>query len=197
MGVPRVERSVPPGFAPPTLRMTRRTARPMAALARFPWPSAPRRMFMPMWWRMGPFTTIAGAAPIVVAQTPWALNSSLTQASMAVMTTGRYSGLQPAMTALMATFSTVAGAMFGGTTATRSCASRVVPSSIRITRSGVGGTTGRPSVRPWSKRNSCRSSPMPTSMRRARRGLPSASAASRSAMPGSTEREPQPGRESG
>ena len=33
---------------------------------------------MPMWWRMGPLTMTAGAAPIVVAQTPWALNSSVT-----------------------------------------------------------------------------------------------------------------------
>ena len=63
-----------------------------------------------------------------------------------VSTTGRYSGRQPASTALIATFSTVAGAMFGGTTATTSCGSRRVPVSMRSTRSGVGGTTGSPSL---------------------------------------------------
>ena len=56
IGVPRVERSVPPGRAPPTLRMTRRSARPMAAFARLPCPIAPICMFMPRRWRMGPFT---------------------------------------------------------------------------------------------------------------------------------------------
>ena len=120
----------------------------MAALARLPCPSAPRPMFMPARWRMGPFTTTAGAAPMVVAHTPCALNSSVQHASTAATTTGRWSGRQPAMTALMATFSTVAGARSGGMTATVSWGSRAMPSSIRSTRSGVGGTTGRPSVRP-------------------------------------------------
>ena len=56
IGLPNVERSVPPGLAPPMLRTAKRTARPMAALARLPWPSTPKRMFMPMRSRMGPFT---------------------------------------------------------------------------------------------------------------------------------------------
>ena len=85
---------------------------------------------------------------MVVALTPCMLNSSVQTASRAAITTGRYSGRHPAITALMATFSTVAGAMLGGTMATMSCGSRVVPASIRITRSGVGGTRGRPSLKP-------------------------------------------------
>ena len=43
----------------------------------------------------------------------------------------------------MATFSTVTSTRSGGTVATMSWASRVVPSSIRSTRSSVGGTTGQ------------------------------------------------------
>src|SRR6476620_8818221 len=41
IGLPSVERSVPPGLAPPMLRMARRTARPIDVFARLPWPNAP------------------------------------------------------------------------------------------------------------------------------------------------------------
>ena len=43
-----VARSVPPGRCPPMLRTTNRTARPIVALARLPWPSAPCPEFMPI-----------------------------------------------------------------------------------------------------------------------------------------------------
>src|SRR5436853_6247373 len=62
------------------------------------------------------------------------------------MTTGRYSGRQPAITALIAIFSIVAGAHLGGMTPITSSGSRLVPSSILPTRSGVGGTIGKPSL---------------------------------------------------
>src|SRR5213595_1336241 len=39
-GWPRVARSSRPGRAPPTFWRVRRTARPITALARWPWPSA-------------------------------------------------------------------------------------------------------------------------------------------------------------
>ena len=48
------------------------------------------------------------------------LNSSVHAASTAASTTGRYSGRQPAITALIATFSTVHSTRSGGTTATTS-----------------------------------------------------------------------------
>ena len=83
---------------------------------------------MPSRWRIGPLTIITGEAPMVVAITPWMLNSSVQTASSAAITTGRYSGRHPARTAFTATFSTVAGAMFGGTVATTDCGSRRVPS---------------------------------------------------------------------
>ena len=65
---------------------------------------------------------------------------------------------QPAITALIATFSTVHSTRSGGTTATISSGARVVPSSMRSTRASVGATTGRPSVQPRSNRASASSS---------------------------------------
>src|SRR5689334_3348513 len=62
------------------------------------------------------------------------------------MITGRYSGKQPAMTALIAIFSIEHGAHLGGITPITSCGSRLAAASMRSTRSGVGGTIGRPSL---------------------------------------------------
>src|SRR5215470_7066344 len=82
----------------------------------------------------GPVTMITGPADQVVASRPWMLNSVVQAASSAVRTTGRYSGRQPAIRALIAAFSTVHSARSGGTTATTSCGSRLVASSMRRTR---------------------------------------------------------------
>ena len=150
-------------------------------------------MFMPMRSRIGPLTTITGVAPHVVDMMPCALNSGVATASSAARTTGRYSGLHPAMTALAAIFSIVAGPMFGGSAAMTSRGSRLVPVSMRFTRSGVGGITGRPSVRPRSNINS-NSSWSPISICRAVSFSPRASASIRSAISGSTDLEPHPGR---
>src|SRR5215467_14539084 len=68
------------------------------------------------------------------------------------MTTGKYSAKHPAMTALMAIFSIVAGAHLGGIGPMTSCGSRFVPASIFSTRSGVGGTIGKPSLS-FSRKN--------------------------------------------
>ena len=54
-------------------------------------------------------------------------NSSRQAASTAARTTGRYSGLQPAMTALIATFSMVHGTLSGGMMPMNSAGERVVP----------------------------------------------------------------------
>src|ERR1044071_4447293 len=62
------------------------------------------------------------------------------------MITGRYSGREPAMTALMAIFSIEHGAHLGGITPITSCGSRLLAASMRSTRSGVGGTIGSPSL---------------------------------------------------
>ncbi len=71
----------------------------------------------------GPLATITGPTGIVVASTPWMLNSSVQIASITVSTHGRCSGRQPAITAEMATFSTVTSTRSGGTVATTSSGS--------------------------------------------------------------------------
>ena len=145
----------------------------------------------------GPFTTTIGPENQVVHNRPCIANSGASAASTTARTTGMYSGLQPAITALIATFSTVHGALFGGIVPIGSCGSRVVPRSMRSTRTGVGGTTGNPSLQPREKHSSCSSSGTCTSMTRAfRGGLPNVTSRI-SAMPGSTLFEPQPGWKSG
>jgi hypothetical protein len=57
----------------------------------------------------------SGPQNMVVHRTPCMPNSSISAASTAASTTGMYSGRQPAITALIATFSTVQGARSGGT----------------------------------------------------------------------------------
>src|SRR5438094_8768208 len=76
-------------------------ARPIVALAWLYGPKAPMPEFMPISLRMGPLTRDIAPAELVVL--PRAL---VPLAAMARMT-GKYSGRAPAMTALMATFSTV------------------------------------------------------------------------------------------
>src|SRR4030095_6226306 len=66
-----------------------------------------------------------------------------------------YSGLQPAITALMAIFSTVAWAQRGGTEPITSCPLRLVPASMASTRSSVGGMIGNPSLQPFSSTKAC------------------------------------------
>ena len=112
---------------------------------------------MPISSRTGPLTSIIGARPAVVAIEPCKGNCPPAAASTEARTVGKYSGLQPAITALIAVFSTLIGAMFGGSVATTACGSLQCSGaqpSIRSTRSRVGGTTGRPSVMPWANMNS-------------------------------------------
>ena len=59
---------------------------------------------------------------------------------------GNCAGWQPAITALMAIFSTVASPKPGSITMTTSCGARLVPLSMASTAAGVGGTTGIPSL---------------------------------------------------
>ena len=82
---------------------------------------------MPMARVPGPLHTMTGPTGMVVASTPWMLNSSLHTASTAAITHGRYSGRQPAITALIAIFSIVTSTRSGGTIATTSSGARVVP----------------------------------------------------------------------
>ena len=57
---------------------------------------------------MGPLTMMRGDVALVVPDWPWRLKAGSQAASTTARTTGKYSGRQPAMTALTASFSTVA-----------------------------------------------------------------------------------------
>ena len=80
----------------------------MEALARWPGPSAPKPLAIPQASRAGPLTMIIGVTQWVVACTSPRSNRSSQTAARAARRTGRWSGRQPAITALAATFSTVA-----------------------------------------------------------------------------------------
>ncbi len=132
-----------------------------------------------------------------MASSPWALNSAVQAASTAASTTGRYSGRQPAITALTATFSTVQSTRSGGTTATTSSGALDVPASMASTRSGVGGTTGNPSDHPRAYIHSHSSSAAASSRRRDRSTLPPKRTSSTGRIVGSTVSDPHPGRHGG
>ena len=142
------------------------SARPIVALARLPWPSALTPLFMPIALAAGPLMITSGPEKCVVQSRPCSTNSGSSAASSTPSTTGMYSGLQPAITALIATFSTVQGARLGGIRPTISSGLRSVPPSMRRMRSSVGGTTGRPSLQPRSKQASIGSSQLPTAISR-------------------------------
>src|SRR6059036_2251896 len=67
-------------------------------------------------------------------------------ACAAVTMTGKYSGLQPAITALTASVAIVASPQRGGIGPSETDGSRSLKASICATRSSVGGTMGNPSV---------------------------------------------------
>src|SRR5204862_48710 len=97
-----------PGRAPPTFTHTRRTARPMVALARKPAPNTDAAQFTSSARRTGPLTMTSGVTASVVPETPTSAKSGSQIALTAAMTTGRYSGRQPAITAFTAMRSTAA-----------------------------------------------------------------------------------------
>ena len=59
-------------------------------------------MLKPSWCLTGPLTTISGAGPLVDWKPPPRAARSRISASNAASTTGKYSGLQPAIAALTA-----------------------------------------------------------------------------------------------
>ena len=79
----------------------------MVAFARFPCPRTLSPEFIPIRRAMGPFTMMRGAVKQVLHRIPCSVKSGSSAASSAASRTGTYSGLQPASTALIATFSTV------------------------------------------------------------------------------------------
>ena len=80
----------------------------MQSVARLPCPRTFPPAFMPASAASGPDTITVGPAGYVVAMRPCQANDSTHAASTAASTIGSVAAGQPASTALMATFSTVA-----------------------------------------------------------------------------------------
>ena len=81
--------------------------------------------------------------------------------------TGIYSGFAPAMTAVMAAFSTVTMRPSGAIWVTMTSSGEwEVPFSMAATRSSVGMITGSPSVSPFAWKYSCSSSSVPSAQKR-------------------------------
>jgi len=153
-GLPSVDLSACCGTPPPIVVMTSRIARPIVAFARKPGPNRFPRALMSSSRAIGPFTIRTGLAGFVVPCTPYRLNGLARIAVTAVTTTGKYSGLHPAMTALTAILVIVASPQRGAIGPSDVPASRSVEASISATRAAVGGTIGSPSVQPSRVNNS-------------------------------------------
>ena len=149
-GWPMTLRSKTPGMAAHAFISINRMARPMVALARFPGPNRLFRELMFSSLVIGPFTMDKMAAPPMLDDGPTRLNTGSNMASVAVKTTGMYSGRQPAITAFAATLPTVISRRRSGSSPTTSSEDRPERSMNSPTRCSVGGTTGRPSVQPNS-----------------------------------------------
>ena len=85
---------------------------------------------------------------LVDAVAPCSRNSGRSIAVMAVSTTGKCIGKQPAMTAFMASFSAVMATPRTGSMPISCCAGVMAHSRHAVTASFLGGTIGRPSVHP-------------------------------------------------
>jgi hypothetical protein len=120
----------------------------MVALARQPGPKTPAPQLTSSAMRIGPLTMTRSATASVVPDTPTSAKAGSQMASTAAITVGMYSGRQPAITALIAIFSTVARPSRGATWPTSSAPSRPLARTAACTRASVGGTTGSPSVTP-------------------------------------------------
>ena len=88
------------------------------------------------------------AHPPVLEVAPCSRNSSCIIACHAVATTGKCIGRQPAITALMASFSAVIGCSRTGSMPMSWSGGITAHSRQAWTAASVGGTMGRPSVQP-------------------------------------------------
>ena len=101
--------------------------------------------------RMGPLTTMVGSQPALEQVQPSSLMTSWSPMPSAMaMSSGIMVGVQPAITPLMAIFSTVALPFMGARVATTWSRGRSVPRHISATASSVGGLMGVPLVQPWA-----------------------------------------------
>ena len=137
--------------------MISRSVRPIATLTAEtePGPSAQTPLFIPIRSAIGPLTITTGACgPVDIAKvrSPIVSGRGCTRPSRGSPASA--AGLAPAITALAAIFSTVPMPMPGAKTPTTSSAGRPDAATIAATFSGVGGTSGRPSLQPASTNRS-------------------------------------------
>src|ERR1700730_267654 len=138
------------GWMPNALRTVRPTARGIVAFGRNPGPKAPPAVLKPSSFLTGPLTTISGDGPLVDWNPPPRAARSRMSASNAARTTGKYSGLQPAMAALIAAVRTLTSRP------TCSRAPMISSGSLPVvarnaSSSGLDtGTSGSPSDQPCS-----------------------------------------------
>ena len=125
-------------------------ARATVALGRNPGPNTPTPQLNPSRARIGPLTTISGAGPLVLCQPPPPAARSRMSASHAANTTGKYSGRQPAIAALIAASSTVHSRSTWTLRPMTSSGGRGVCARNASTSGREAGTSGRPSDQPWS-----------------------------------------------
>src|SRR6266545_5463902 len=132
------------------LRITRRTARPIAGAGPDAPPKQPVSNGIDNSWRAGPFTNTPGTTHDVVVFSAKRLNAGSAMASIAAHNSGIDAAGAPAMTAFTATFSTVQRPLRGGSSARHSSGKRPDATRCARTRSSVGGTSGSPSPHPAS-----------------------------------------------
>src|SRR5205809_238200 len=153
-GWPSVARSSRPGRAPPIFWRVRRTARPITALARWPWPSALAPALIARYLTIGPLTMRSGVHGCVVVWIAFRLKRGSASARIAATTTGRCPGRAPASARLAAIASRVATPRRGASIAITSALRGARGPRIRATRSAVGGSTGMPSDQPSARAKS-------------------------------------------
>src|SRR5512146_1470557 len=149
-GRPCVACSSTCGWTPNALRTMRPMARGTVALGRKPGPNAPPLVLKPSSCLTGPLTTMSGEGPLVDWKPPPRAARSRISASKAASTTGKYSGLQPAIAALIAAVLTL--------TSLPTCSSdpMISPGSLPVVARNSSsscaetGTRGSPSDQPCS-----------------------------------------------
>ncbi len=138
------------GATPNALRSISPSARGIVAFGRKPAAKIPPVQLMASSGRIGPLITISGAGPLVDCQPPPLAARSRITASQEASTSGKYSGRQPAIAALIAAVLTVHSRPRWSIRHSTSSGSRLVRARNWSSRGCDAGTTGRPSVQPCS-----------------------------------------------
>ena len=122
----------------------------MVPLARLPGPKRLLRLFCPNLLTHRPLADAQDRGAAHAEEGPTRLKTGSSMASVAARTTGKYSGRQPAITALAAAFSTVMTRRRSGSSPITSSGERPEKPINSATRAVVGGITGKPSLQPNS-----------------------------------------------